>query len=142
VVDASETLDTLNPYHCLQEAGIEPVIAASVGVAGKYKRKNVGVMFNLHHFKVKPKTDLKATFTEAKPLLWQVSTCRRRKRRKQLGTAHSDFGPWQLRSSRTFPDASRIRLQRKRRVPVLRLAQQSQEIHRGLKQAAFEIAMP
>jgi hypothetical protein len=25
---------------------------------------------------------------------------------------------------------------------VLRLAQQSQEIHRGLKQAAFEIAMP
>ena len=32
-------------------------------------------MFNLCHFKVEPKTDLKATLTEAKPLLRQVSTC-------------------------------------------------------------------
>ncbi|MDE0578158.1 MAG: hypothetical protein OSB39_14510 [Opitutales bacterium] len=28
VGDASETLDTLYPYHCLQESGIEPVVAA------------------------------------------------------------------------------------------------------------------
>ena len=32
-------------------------------------------MFNLcHYLKVEPKTDLKAALTEAKPLLWQVST--------------------------------------------------------------------
>jgi hypothetical protein len=36
----------------------------------------VGVMFNLcHYLKVEPKTDLKTALTEAKPLLWQVSTC-------------------------------------------------------------------
>jgi hypothetical protein len=44
-----------------------------------------------------------------------------------LGTAHSDFGPWLLRSSRTFPDASRIRLQRQRRVPVLHLRGDSRD---------------
>ena len=45
-------------------------------VARKCKRDNVGVMFNLcHYLKVEPKTDLKTALTEAKPLLWQVSTC-------------------------------------------------------------------
>ncbi len=44
-------------------------------VARKCKRDNVGVMFNLcHYLKVEPKTDLKAALTDAKPLLWQVST--------------------------------------------------------------------
>ena len=48
----------------------------AVRVARKCKRDNVGVMFNLcHYLKVEPKTDLKAALTEAKPLLWQVSTC-------------------------------------------------------------------
>ena len=47
----------------------------AVRVARKCKRDNVGVMFNLcHYLKVEPKTDLKAALTEAKPLLWQVST--------------------------------------------------------------------
>ncbi|MBT5690735.1 MAG: TIM barrel protein [Opitutae bacterium] len=47
----------------------------AVRVARKCKRNNVGVMFNLcHYLKVEPKTDLKAALTEAKPLLWQVST--------------------------------------------------------------------
>ena len=44
-------------------------------VARKCNRENVGVMFNLcHYLKVEPKTDLKAALTDAKPLLWQVST--------------------------------------------------------------------
>ncbi len=48
----------------------------AVRVARKCERENVGVMFNLcHYLKVEPKTDLKAALTEAKPLLWQVSTC-------------------------------------------------------------------
>ena len=47
----------------------------AVRVARKCKRDNVGVMFNLcHYLKVEPKTDLKAALTDAKPLLWQVST--------------------------------------------------------------------
>ena len=47
----------------------------AVRVARKCQRENVGVMFNLcHYLKVEPKTDLKAALTEAKPLLWQVST--------------------------------------------------------------------
>ena len=47
----------------------------AVRVARKCERDNVGVMFNLcHYLKVEPKTDLKATLSEAKPLLWQVST--------------------------------------------------------------------
>ena len=47
----------------------------AVRVARKCERDNVGVMFNLcHYLKVEPKTDLKAALTEAKPLLWQVST--------------------------------------------------------------------
>jgi len=47
----------------------------AVRVARKCERENVGVMFNLcHYLKVEPKTDLKAALTEAKPLLWQVST--------------------------------------------------------------------
>jgi len=51
-------------------------LGAAVRVARKCKRDNVGVMFNLCHFlKVEPKTDLKAALTDAKPLLWQVSTC-------------------------------------------------------------------
>jgi sugar phosphate isomerase/epimerase len=51
-------------------------LGAAVRVARKCKRDNVGVMFNLcHYLKVEPKTDLKAALTEAKPLLWQVSTC-------------------------------------------------------------------
>ncbi|MEK9984204.1 MAG: TIM barrel protein [Opitutae bacterium] len=50
-------------------------IGDAVRVARKCKRDNVGVMFNLcHYLKVEPKTDLKAALTEAKPLLWQVST--------------------------------------------------------------------
>ena len=48
----------------------------AVRVARKCERENVGVMFNLcHYLKVEPKTDLKAALTDAKPLLWQVSTC-------------------------------------------------------------------
>jgi sugar phosphate isomerase/epimerase len=48
----------------------------AVRVARKCQRENVGVMFNLcHYLKVEPKTDLKTALTEAKPLLWQVSTC-------------------------------------------------------------------
>ena len=51
-------------------------LGAAVRVARKCKRENVGVMFNLcHYLKVEPKTDLKAALTEAKPLLWQISTC-------------------------------------------------------------------
>ena len=51
-------------------------LSAAVRVARKCKRENVGVMFNLcHYLKVEPKTDLKAALTEAKPLLWQISTC-------------------------------------------------------------------
>ena len=51
-------------------------LGSAVRVARKCKRENVGVMFNLCHFlKVEPKTDLKAALTDAKPLLWQVSTC-------------------------------------------------------------------
>ena len=51
-------------------------LGSAVRVARKCKRDNVGVMFNLcHYLKVEPKTDLKAALTEAKPLLWQVSTC-------------------------------------------------------------------
>ena len=51
-------------------------LGSAVRVACKCKRENVGVMFNLcHYLKVEPKTDLKAALTEAKPLLWQVSTC-------------------------------------------------------------------
>ena len=51
-------------------------LGVAVRVARKCKRKNVGVMFNLcHYLKVEPKTNLKAALTEAKPLLWQVSTC-------------------------------------------------------------------
>ena len=50
-------------------------LGAAVRVARKCKRDNVGVMFNLCHFlKVEPKTDLKTALTDAKPLLWQVST--------------------------------------------------------------------
>ena len=50
-------------------------IGDAVRVARKCKRDNVGVMFNLcHYLKVEPQTDLKAALTEAKPLLWQVST--------------------------------------------------------------------
>ena len=50
-------------------------LGAAVRVARKCKRDNVGVMFNLcHYLKVEPKTDLKAALTDAKPLLWQVST--------------------------------------------------------------------
>jgi len=50
-------------------------IGDAVRVARKCNRDNVGVMFNLcHYLKVEPKTDLKAALTEAKPLLWQVST--------------------------------------------------------------------
>ena len=50
-------------------------LGSAVRVARKCKRDNVGVMFNLcHYLKVEPKTDLKAALTEAKPLLWQVST--------------------------------------------------------------------
>lgn len=38
--------------------------------------QNVGVAFNLCHFlKVEPKSDLRKTLEEAKPLLWSVSTC-------------------------------------------------------------------
>ena len=51
-------------------------LGSAVRVARKCERENVGVMFNLcHYLKVEPKTDLKAALTEAKPLLWQVSTC-------------------------------------------------------------------
>ena len=51
-------------------------LGVAVRVARKCKRKNVGVMFNLcHYLKVEPKTNLKAALTEAKPLLWQISTC-------------------------------------------------------------------
>ena len=47
----------------------------AVRVARKCERDNVGVMFNLcHYLKVEPKIDLKAALSEAKPLLWQVST--------------------------------------------------------------------
>ena len=47
----------------------------AVRVARKCERDNVGVMFNLcHYLKVEPKTDLKASLTDAKPMLWQVST--------------------------------------------------------------------
>jgi len=47
----------------------------AVRVARKCERENVGVMFNLcHYLKVEPKTDLKAALTDAKTLLWQVST--------------------------------------------------------------------
>ncbi|MEK9632962.1 MAG: TIM barrel protein [Opitutae bacterium] len=50
-------------------------LSDAVRVARKCKRDNVGVMFNLcHYLKVEPKTDLKAALTDAKPLLWQVST--------------------------------------------------------------------
>jgi len=50
-------------------------MGAAVRVARKCKRDNVGVMFNLcHYLKVEPKTDLKTALTDAKPLLWQVST--------------------------------------------------------------------
>ena len=50
-------------------------LSDAVRVARKCKRDNVGVMFNLcHYLKVEPKTDLKAVLTDAKPLLWQVST--------------------------------------------------------------------
>lgn len=50
-------------------------LSDAVRVARKCKRVNVGVMFNLcHYLKVEPKTDLKAILTDAKPLLWQVST--------------------------------------------------------------------
>ena len=50
-------------------------LGAAVRVARKCKRDNVGVMFNLcHYLKVEPKTDLKTALTDAKPLLWQVST--------------------------------------------------------------------
>ena len=50
-------------------------IGDAVRVARKCKRDNIGVMFNLcHYLKVEPKTDLNAALTEAKPLLWQVST--------------------------------------------------------------------
>ena len=51
-------------------------LGSAVRVARKCERENVGVMFNLcHYLKVEPKTDLKAALTEAKPLLWQISTC-------------------------------------------------------------------
>ena len=47
----------------------------AVRVARKCERENVGVMFNLcHYLKVEPATNLKTALTEAKPLLWQVST--------------------------------------------------------------------
>jgi sugar phosphate isomerase/epimerase len=50
-------------------------LGAAVRVARKCQRDNVGVMFNLcHYLKVEPKTDLKAALTDAKTLLWQVST--------------------------------------------------------------------
>ncbi len=50
-------------------------LGTAVRVARKCERENVGVMFNLcHYLKVEPKTDLKAALTDAKPLLWQVST--------------------------------------------------------------------
>ena len=58
----------------------------AVRVARKCKRDNVGVMFNLcHYLKVEPKTDLKATLTDAKPLLWQVSTSGAKKGGKSWG---------------------------------------------------------
>ncbi len=51
-------------------------LGTAVRVARKCDRDNVGVMFNLcHYLMVEPKTDLKAVLTDAKPLLWQVSTC-------------------------------------------------------------------
>jgi sugar phosphate isomerase/epimerase len=51
-------------------------LGSAVRVARKCERENVGVMFNLcHYLKVEPKTDLKDALTDARPLLWQVSTC-------------------------------------------------------------------
>jgi len=51
-------------------------LGTAMRIARKCERDNVGVMFNLcHYLMVEPKTDLKTALTDAKPLLWQVSTC-------------------------------------------------------------------
>ena len=67
-------------------------LSDAVRVARKCKRDNVGVMFNLcHYLKVEPKTDLKAVLTDAKPLLWQVSTSGAK---KGATTGDSSSRPW------------------------------------------------
>ena len=51
-------------------------VGDAVRVAKASGCKNVGVAFNLCHFlKVEPRSDLRKTLEEAKPLLWSASTC-------------------------------------------------------------------
>jgi sugar phosphate isomerase/epimerase len=51
-------------------------VGDALRIAKASECKNVGVAFNLCHFlKVEPKSDLRKTLEEARPLLWSVSIC-------------------------------------------------------------------